>query len=194
MPPERKGWRHVSSKWHIHRYLLFYCILLYLNNSKHQDEIKIHIFKNNQNPSYQGTETVLKKKRKKSNKLSFFTSTEPTLSGNLKRESFFKELLIYWFILCAYVYYSCLQAHQKRTSVQIIDGCKPPYGCWELNSGPLEDQPVLLATDPSFQNQHENLRLLLILFINWHSLSQFYRFLWCLTYRKGIWLERWLSG
>ena len=31
------------------------------------------------------------------------------------------------------------------------DGCEPPGGCWKLNSGPLEEQPVLLTTEPSFQ-------------------------------------------
>ncbi|CAO2635553.1 hypothetical protein LEMLEM_LOCUS23157, partial [Lemmus lemmus] len=29
----------------------------------------------------------------------------------------------------------------------ITDGCEPPYGCWKLNSGPLEEQPVLLTTE-----------------------------------------------
>ena len=33
----------------------------------------------------------------------------------------------------------------------ITDGCEPPCGCWELNSGPLEEQSVLLTTEPSFQ-------------------------------------------
>jgi hypothetical protein len=33
----------------------------------------------------------------------------------------------------------------------ITDGCEPPCGCWDLNSGPLEDQPVLLTTEPSLQ-------------------------------------------
>jgi len=33
----------------------------------------------------------------------------------------------------------------------IIDGCEPPCGGWELNSGPLEDQPVLLTSEPSLQ-------------------------------------------
>ena len=33
----------------------------------------------------------------------------------------------------------------------IIDGCEPPCGCWELNSGPLEEQPVLLTSEPSLQ-------------------------------------------
>jgi hypothetical protein len=26
-----------------------------------------------------------------------------------------------------------------------------PYECWELNQGPLEEQPVLLTTEPSLQ-------------------------------------------
>jgi hypothetical protein len=33
----------------------------------------------------------------------------------------------------------------------ITDGCEPPCGCWELNSGPLEEQSVLLTAEPSFQ-------------------------------------------
>ncbi|CAO2602305.1 hypothetical protein LEMLEM_LOCUS11148 [Lemmus lemmus] len=31
------------------------------------------------------------------------------------------------------------------------DGCEPPCGCWELNSGPLEKQPVLLTTESFLQ-------------------------------------------
>jgi hypothetical protein len=41
--------------------------------------------------------------------------------------------------------------HQKRASDPITDGCEPPCGCWELNSGPLEEQSVLLTTEPSIQ-------------------------------------------
>jgi hypothetical protein len=32
-----------------------------------------------------------------------------------------------------------------------LHGCEPPYGCWELNSGPPEEQSVLLTTGPSLQ-------------------------------------------
>ncbi|EDL23115.1 mCG145372, partial [Mus musculus] len=39
----------------------------------------------------------------------------------------------------------------KRASDPITDGCEPPCGCWELNSGPLEEQPVLLTAEPSLQ-------------------------------------------
>jgi hypothetical protein len=46
---------------------------------------------------------------------------------------------------------SCLQTHQKRALVLITDGCESPCGCWELNSGPLEEQSVLLIAEPSLQ-------------------------------------------
>jgi hypothetical protein len=39
--------------------------------------------------------------------------------------------------------------HQKRASDLIMDGCEPPGGFWDLNSGPLEEQLVLLTTEPS---------------------------------------------
>ena len=43
------------------------------------------------------------------------------------------------------------RAHQKRASDLITGGCEPPWGCWELNSGPLEVQSVLLTSEPSLQ-------------------------------------------
>ena len=53
---------------------------------------------------------------------------------------------------------SALSAHtpacQKRASVNITDGCEPPYGCWELNLGPLEEQPVFLTAMSSLQPPH----------------------------------------
>ena len=48
-----------------------------------------------------------------------------------------------------------LSACQKKASDLIIDGCEPPCGCWELNSGPLEEQPVLLTTEPSLQTKKQ---------------------------------------
>jgi len=33
----------------------------------------------------------------------------------------------------------------------VTDGCEPPCGCWDLNSGPLEEQSVFLTTEPSLQ-------------------------------------------
>jgi hypothetical protein len=32
-----------------------------------------------------------------------------------------------------------------------MDVCEPPCGFWDLNSGPLEEQSVLLTTEPSLQ-------------------------------------------
>jgi hypothetical protein len=41
--------------------------------------------------------------------------------------------------------------HQKRTSDLIMDGCEPPCGCWDLNSGPSKEQSVLLTAEPSIK-------------------------------------------
>jgi hypothetical protein len=51
------------------------------------------------------------------------------------------------FIICKY----SLQTYQKRVLDLITDGCEPPCGCWDLNSGPLEEQSVLLTAEPSHQ-------------------------------------------
>jgi hypothetical protein len=32
-----------------------------------------------------------------------------------------------------------------------MGGCEPPCGCWDLNSGPLKEQSVLLTAEPSLQ-------------------------------------------
>ena len=44
-----------------------------------------------------------------------------------------------------------MPAVQKRAPDPITDGCEPPCGCWELNSGPLEEQAMLLTSEPSLQ-------------------------------------------
>jgi hypothetical protein len=64
--------------------------------------------------------------------------------------------------------------HQKRESDLITDGCEPPHGCWDLNSGPSEEQLVLLTTEPSLQPSRSIFYLLYYLpsFIFWgHSLD-----------------------
>jgi hypothetical protein len=33
----------------------------------------------------------------------------------------------------------------------ITDGYEPPCGCWDSNSGPSEEQSVLLTPEPSLQ-------------------------------------------
>jgi hypothetical protein len=32
-----------------------------------------------------------------------------------------------------------------------MGGCEPPCGCWDLNSGPLEEQSVPLPAEPSLE-------------------------------------------
>jgi hypothetical protein len=43
-----------------------------------------------------------------------------------------------------------LLTYQKRALDPITD--EPPCGCWELNSRPLEEQPVLLNAGPSLKS------------------------------------------
>ena len=60
------------------------------------------------------------------------------------------------------VHCSYLQTLQKRASDFIKDGCEPPCGCWGLNSGPSEEQPALLTTEPSRQPENLNKCILTI--------------------------------
>ena len=60
--------------------------------------------------------------------------------------------MIYSFYV--WVHFHCLQTHQKRASDPITDGHEPPCGCWELNSEPLEEQSMLLITDPFLRDKH----------------------------------------
>ena len=58
---------------------------------------------------------------------------------------------IYLFIYCVHCSAAYMLAYQKRAPDFIIDACEPPCGCLELNSGPLEEQPVLSTSEPPFQ-------------------------------------------
>jgi hypothetical protein len=61
-----------------------------------------------------------------------------------------KHLFVYMDVLSV-----CTFAHQKRVSgfmeLQLLDSCEPLCGCWDLNSGLLEEQPVLFISEPSLQ-------------------------------------------
>jgi hypothetical protein len=41
--------------------------------------------------------------------------------------------------------------HQRRASDLIMGDCEPSRGCWNLNSGPSEEQLGLLPAEPSRQ-------------------------------------------
>ena len=42
-------------------------------------------------------------------------------------------------------------SNQKKASDLIMDGCEPPRGCWDLNSGPSEEQSMFLTAEPYLQ-------------------------------------------
>jgi hypothetical protein len=58
-------------------------------------------------------------------------------------------LKIYLFIICKYTVF--VLRYSKRALDIVTDGCEPPCGCWDLNSGPSEEQLALLTTEPSCQ-------------------------------------------
>jgi hypothetical protein len=53
---------------------------------------------------------------------------------------------VHWF--CLHV---CLCAGVGSPTTGVADSCEPPYECWESIPGPLQEQPVLLTTEPSLQ-------------------------------------------
>jgi hypothetical protein len=46
---------------------------------------------------------------------------------------------LFLFILCLSALSACTHSCQVRALELITDGCEPPCGCWELNSGSLEE-------------------------------------------------------
>ena len=78
---------------------------------------------------------------------------------------------IYFFKRCIYLFYvyeynySCLQTHQKRASEPITDGYELSCGCWELNSGSLEEQSVLLSTEASSLQPDFTLRFIFFSYV-----------------------------
>jgi hypothetical protein len=63
-------------------------------------------------------------------------------------------LLIYLFNVCEGSV--CVHAYRLEKGIgshraTVIDSCELPCGCWGLNSGPLEEQPILLTAEPFLQ-------------------------------------------
>jgi hypothetical protein len=52
---------------------------------------------------------------------------------------FFKDCLFYVYEYTVAVFRNTRRGHQIPF---IIDGCESPCGCWDLNSGALEEQPL----------------------------------------------------
>jgi hypothetical protein len=68
---------------------------------------------------------------------------EPFFQSQFKK----KKRFIYYVYSVLPAIYACRPEEGIR---HITDGWEPPCGCWELNSGLLE-QSVLLTTEPSLQ-------------------------------------------
>ena len=72
--------------------------------------------------------------------------------------------LIYFYLMCMGIPSACMSVYHmhacclwreeediRSPGPRVIGGCKPLYGCWGLNLGPLREQPKLLTTESSFQ-------------------------------------------
>ncbi|KAL6074356.1 hypothetical protein STEG23_012106, partial [Scotinomys teguina] len=44
-----------------------------------------------------------------------------------------------------------LRSSKRSPGTGVTDSCELPCGFWDLNPGPLEEQPVLLTAEPSLQ-------------------------------------------
>ena len=75
----------------------------------------------------------------------------------------FNEFTFY-FLFCVYGCFACMclctmcmqypqrpEEDIRSHGTEVKDNCQLPCGCWELNPGPLQEQPVLLTTEPSLQ-------------------------------------------
>jgi hypothetical protein len=45
-----------------------------------------------------------------------------------------------------------MYVYMRVSDLGAADNCELPSGCWDMNSGPLEEQSVPLTTEPSFQS------------------------------------------
>ena len=61
------------------------------------------------------------------------------------------DSLYSWFSLYEYTVAVFRHTPVECASDPITDGCEPPCGCWELNSGPMWEQSVLLTSESSLQ-------------------------------------------
>jgi hypothetical protein len=60
---------------------------------------------------------------------------------------FFVSRLIIFMCIGVFPAYLCEGSRAFRAG--LTDGSELPWGCWELNPGPQEEQPVLLTPEPS---------------------------------------------
>lgn len=91
------------------------------------------------------------------------------MKSNIQNNLLF-SCLLYIFVLFYYEYgvfaymyvcvpYMCLVVEVSRGHLLpwhwVADGCEPPYGHWQPNLGPLQEQPVLLTAELSLSGPLE---------------------------------------
>jgi hypothetical protein len=78
------------------------------------------------------------------------------------------------------VYTVAVFRHSRRGhQVFVTDGCEPPCGCWDLNSGPLEEQSVLLTTEPTQQPCNVHFKESFVYHSNLHNFPSCHYFIVC---------------
>jgi hypothetical protein len=53
--------------------------------------------------------------------------------------------------MCIGVLLGCMLEGARSPITGATESCELPFGCWELNPGPLEEPPVLLTAESSLQ-------------------------------------------
>lgn len=64
--------------------------------------------------------------------------------------------------MCIVVLAACMCEGDGSPETEVTDSCVLPCVCWELSLSPLEDQPVLLVTEPAHQPREHFLDELLM--------------------------------
>jgi hypothetical protein len=78
-----------------------------------------------------------------------------------QHKDFFKVILFclsYFYFMYRSALFACMnvpnawsEEHTGSPGTGVVDNCELPCGCWELNPGVLQEQPVFLTTESSLQ-------------------------------------------
>ena len=91
-----------------------------------------------------------------------FTSSEKLQVQRLNMDIFLWLICISCaLLLCLH---TCLCEGVRSPGTGVTDRCEVPCGCWELNPGSLQEQPVLLTAEPSLQPLYKHLNIGVLFF------------------------------
>ena len=65
------------------------------------------------------------------------------------KQAFLPLIILTFIFMCIGALPVCISEGVRSPRTEATDRCELPRGCWELNPGPLEEQPVFLTTEPS---------------------------------------------